>query len=170
MSLWTKNGETKEKLSKRVQRRENGKERNIEESGKYSISSRAGENSLSAMCLNYMVTNVEQDRCNAPLDTREDEKRDGGERQMWRGKGCRQTSHLSLSPQPSLFIPDGGRDRHVDEHRRGERLGGALRDHVRYTLYCEVCHGLQPVHSHIEILREGADVVHGRHLEEQRTK
>lgn len=50
MSLWTKNGETKEKLSKRVQRRETGYERegerneyesNIEESGKYGISCRA---------------------------------------------------------------------------------------------------------------------------------
>lgn len=78
--------------------------------------------------------------------------------------------HISHSPQPRLFIPDGGRDRHVDEHRRGERLGGALRDHVRYTLHCEVRHGLQPGHSHVEILRQGADVVHGRHLEEQRGK
>lgn len=85
-------------------------------------------------------------------------------------KGAARILNLCLSPQPCLFLPDGGRDSHVDEHRCGERLGGALRDHVWYPLYCEVCHGLQPVHSHIEILCEGANVVHGCHLEDHQRK
>lgn len=75
--------------------------------------------------------------------------------------------HLpTYPPFPALFIPKGGGHRHVDEHRGGERLSGALRDHIWHALYCEVGHGLQPVHGHIEVLRQHADVVHGRHLEE----
>lgn len=75
--------------------------------------------------------------------------------------------HLSIRLSiPPLFIPEGGGHRHVDEHRSGQSLSGALRDYIWHSLYCEVSHGLQSVHGHIEILCEGADVVHGHHLEE----
>lgn len=77
--------------------------------------------------------------------------------------------YLLIYPYPSihpLFIPEGGCHRHVDEHRGGESLSGALRDHIWHALHCEVGHGLQPVNGHVEMLCEGADMVHGRHLKE----
>lgn len=76
---------------------------------------------------------------------------------------------MILSLYPPLLIPEGGGHRRVDEHRSGEGLSGALWDHIWHTPHSEVGHGLQAVHCHVEMLCEGADMIHGRHLEDEVT-
>lgn len=81
------------------------------------------------------------------------------------------TVYQSFKSQPSpdiipTFIPEGGSHRHVHDHRGSESLGGALSDHIRHTRYGQVAHGLHLVHCHVEMLCEGTDMIHGRHLED----
>lgn len=77
------------------------------------------------------------------------------------------TSLISQRHKSITFVPEGSGHRHVDEHGGGESLLGALRDDIWHPLHCKVGHGLQPVHGHVEILGQGADVVHGRHLQDK---
>ena len=76
---------------------------------------------------------------------------------------------MILSIYPPLHVPEGGGHRHVHEHRSGESLSGALWDHIWNALHREAGHGLQAVHCHVEVLREGADMIHGRHLDKEVT-